>query len=59
MAAFMEFPQDYWQVGIQYYWEMQNWEEKVFVNKLKKIKEDLEDKEDFINEFKAYKLNGG
>lgn len=59
MAAFMEFPQDYWQVGIQYYWEQQNWEEKVFINKLKKIKEDLEDKEEFINEFKAYKLYGG
>lgn len=59
MAAFMEFPQDYWQVGLQYYWEQQNWEEKFFVSKLKKIKEDLEDKEDFINEFKLYKLNGG
>lgn len=59
MAAFMEFPQDYWQVGLQYYWEQQNWEEKIFINKLKKIKEDLEDKEDFINEFKLYKLNGG
>ena len=34
MAAFMDFPQDYWQVGIQYYWEQQEWGEKFFLSKL-------------------------
>jgi CotS family spore coat protein len=55
MAAFMEFPQDYWQVGIQYYWEEQPWGEDFFIKKLKKIYEDLEEKQDFVDEFKAFK----
>lgn len=59
MSAFMEFPQDYWQLGIQYYWEQQPWGEEFFINKLMKIKEDIEDKQDFIKEFSKYKYNGG
>jgi len=35
MAAFMEFPQDYWQRGIQYYWEKKMWGEDFFLRKLK------------------------
>lgn len=57
MAAFMEFPQDYWQVGIQYYWEEQPWGEDFFVKKLKKIYEDREEKQEFIEEFRL--LNYG
>lgn len=52
MAAFMEFPQDYWQVGIQYYWEEQPWGEEFFLKKLKKVYEDSEEKQEFIEEFK-------
>ena len=33
MAAFMEFPQDYWQRGIQYYWEEKTMGEKNFSSK--------------------------
>lgn len=55
MSAFMEFPQDYWQVGIQYYWEKQPWGEDFFVKKLKKIYEDNEEKQDFIDEFRVLK----
>lgn len=55
MAAFMEFPQDYWQVGIQYYWEKQPWEEEFFIKKLKKIYEDKEEKQEFIEEFRLVK----
>lgn len=55
MAAFMEFPQDYWQVGIQYYWEQQPWGEDFFIKKLKKIYEDNEEKQDFIGEFRHIK----
>lgn len=55
IATFMEFPQDYWQLGIQYYWEQQQWGEEFFINKLRKIKEDIEDKAEFIKELKSYK----
>ncbi|WP_050608356.1 CotS family spore coat protein [Clostridium niameyense] len=56
MAAFMEFPQDYWQVGIQYYWEMQPWSNEFFLNKLNKIYEDREEKQEFIEEFRLLKI---
>ncbi|MGM9973142.1 MAG: phosphotransferase, partial [Clostridiaceae bacterium] len=59
MAAFMEFPQDYWQIGIQYYWEQQSYGEEFFVNRLRKVKEDILDKQEFIEEFRLYKLHGG
>lgn len=52
MAAFMEFPQYYWQVGIQYYWEKQPWGEDFFLKKLRKYYEDREEKQEFIEEFR-------
>ena len=58
MASFMEFPQDYWQLGIQYYWEKQNWGEEFFLNKLKKIHNDREEKQEFIEDFMALKYRG-
>lgn len=57
MAAFMEFPQDYWQIGIQYYWEKQPWEEELFLKKIKKTLEDRGEKQDFIDEFRFAKYN--
>lgn len=56
MAAFMEFPQDYWQRGIQYYWEKQPWGEEFFIKKLNLCLEDRDMKQEFINEFKKMKL---
>lgn len=58
MAAFMEFPQDYWQIGIQYYWEKQPYGEDNFTNKLGKILEDTNDKKEFIEEFRYLKYKG-
>jgi len=55
MAAFMEYPQDYWQVGIQYYWEEQPWGEDFFIKKLKKTIEDREEKQEFIEDFRNIK----
>lgn len=55
IAAFLEFPQDFWQVGIQYYWEKQPWGEEFFIKKLQKIIEDREIRQDFIDEFKTLK----
>ena len=54
ISAFMEFPQDFWQIGIQYYWEKQPWGEEFFVKKLEKILEDREDKQNFIDEFRFF-----
>lgn len=55
MAAFMEFPQDFWQIGLQYYIEKQPWEEKFFQKKLLKYLDDRYEKEDFIEEFREFK----
>lgn len=56
MAAFMEFPQDYWQRGIQYYWENQPWGEDFFLKKLNLFINDVEEKQEFIDTFKEYRL---
>jgi len=58
IAAFMEFPQDFWQVGIQYYWEKHPWGEEFFINKLSKILDDREDKQEFVGELRKYKMGG-
>lgn len=57
MAAFMEFPQEYWQTGIQYYWEKKDWGEEFFLKKLEKINEDRMDRQIFIE--KLRKINYG
>ena len=51
----LEFPQDYWQVGIQYYWEGPLKSEDFFIKKLNKINEDNEEKQEFIQEFRDFK----
>ncbi|MCC9293703.1 CotS family spore coat protein [Clostridium sp. MT-14] len=56
MAAFMEFPQNYWQIGIQYYWEEQPWGEEHFIKKLNKIFRDRQDRLEFIEEFQNKKI---
>ncbi|MCB2293140.1 CotS family spore coat protein [Clostridium algoriphilum] len=55
MAAFMEFPQEYWQIGIQYYWEKKNWGEEFFLKKLEKMQEDIVEKQIFIEQFRKIK----
>lgn len=57
MACLMEFPQEFWQLGIQYYWEKQNWGEDFFVNKLNKIIEDRDERQEFIENFKLMSFN--
>lgn len=51
MGGFMQFPQDFWQVGIQYYVEKQPWGEDFFNKKIEKIYLDREGKSSFINKF--------
>ncbi|GAA0770778.1 CotS family spore coat protein [Clostridium subterminale] len=57
MAAFMEFPQDYWQRGIQYYWEKKMWGEDFFLRKLNAYANDREERQEFINSFRQFKLD--
>jgi CotS family spore coat protein len=56
--CFMEFPQDFWQVGLQYYVEKQSWSEEFFVKKLHRITEDSKDRMDYIEEFQLSILEG-
>lgn len=52
MSALIEFPQAYWQLGIQYYWEQQPWEEEFFIRKLIKYSKDREMREEFIKDIR-------
>lgn len=55
MREFIRFPQAFWQIGLQVYWEQQPWGEDFFINKLEKYLDDCEDREKFINSY----FNGG
>lgn len=57
MAAFMEFPQDFWQRGLQYYWEYKPWTEEFYIKKLNDYEEDNKNKQDFIEYFKNLDLS--
>lgn len=48
--CFMEFPQDYWQVGLQYYVEKQPWTDENFLKRLNRVVLDSENRFDFIEE---------
>ena len=56
MSAFIKFPQQFWQVGLQYYWERQPWDEENFMRKLLKYKDDIEEREEFLQEFIGFKV---
>lgn len=58
IGSFIEFPQDFWQLGIQYYWEKQPWGEEFFISKLDKISFDIDEKKEFLKEFRNLKYRG-
>lgn len=49
--GFIEFPQDFWQVGLQYYIEKQKWDENQFNKRLDNFIKDIKDRQQFVNEF--------
>lgn len=57
MIAFMEFPQDFWQRGIQCYWENQPWGEEFFLRKIKLYEEDRLIKQLFLDKVRNYDFN--
>lgn len=52
IREFIGFPQDYWQVGLQYYIEHQPWEEEVFNKRLRRCVEDFDLKYSFLDEMR-------
>ncbi|MGG7142178.1 CotS family spore coat protein [Clostridium nigeriense] len=51
IKGFIMFPQGFWQIGLQYYWEQQPWGEDFLVNKLNKYLKDRENRESFLDNF--------
>lgn len=51
IREFIRFPQTFWQIGLQYYWEQQPWEEKIFIDKIQRYLEDIDDREEFLDEY--------
>ena len=51
IREFIRFPQVFWQIGLQVYWEQQPWGEDFFKNKLEKYLDDREEREEFINSY--------
>ena len=51
IREFIRFPQCFWQLGIQVYWEQQPWGEEFFINKLEKYLDDIKDREEFIDTY--------
>ena len=48
LMSFILFPNDFWQVGVQYYTENINWKEEKFLRRLSRIENDRDDRCDFI-----------
>lgn len=51
MKGFIRFPQAFWQIGLQRYWEQQPWQDEVFLSKISKYENDIYNREKFIENF--------
>ncbi|MFZ5351217.1 MAG: CotS family spore coat protein [Bacillota bacterium] len=51
MKAFITFPQDFWQVGLQYYVEKQPWTMDYFLMRLTRVVDDKLMRQSFLDEF--------
>lgn len=51
IKAFMTFPQDFWQIGLQYYVEKQPWTMVYFLTRLNRIVDDKDIREKFLEDF--------
>ncbi|MGL4849241.1 MAG: CotS family spore coat protein [Clostridium sp.] len=49
MREFLSFPQEFWQIGLQVYWEMRPWGEDFMLKKLEKYFSTLEMKKEIIS----------
>ena len=51
IKGFIRFPQGFWQIGLQYYWEQQPWGEDFLLNKINKYLKDRNEREKFVDNF--------
>lgn len=51
MREFIRFPQAFWQIGLQAYWELQPWDDDVFMSRLSKYLIDRKAREEFIDDY--------
>lgn len=51
MKSFIRFPQEFWQRGLQCYWEQQPWGDEFLGNKILKYLDDADEREAFLEEF--------
>ncbi len=51
IKAFMTFPQDFWQVGLQYYVENQPWTMEFFMMRLNRVVDDRDKRDQFLSGF--------
>lgn len=51
IKGFIRFPQGFWQIGLQCYWEQQPWGEEFLVNKINKYLRDRNEREKFVDNF--------
>lgn len=56
--VFLRWPQDFWQVGLQYYVEHQPWPMKRFTGILRKRTSHLEEREAFLERFRREYVSG-
>lgn len=58
LYAFLCFPEDFYSISKDYYTRRKDWEEEVFLDRLNKKISFMEDREEFLNEFKNYVTKG-
>ena len=51
IIAFIRFPQTFWQIGLQCYWEQQPWGEEFLTRRLNKYLDDRKQRENFLDNF--------
>lgn len=51
MKSFIRFPQEFWQRGLQCYWEQQPWGDEFLENKILKYLDDINEREYFLEDF--------
>ena len=51
IREFIRFPQEFWKIGLQKYWEQRNWSEKKYYNRLWDYLDDRDKRRSYLNNF--------
>lgn len=49
IKGFIRFPQSFWQIGLQYYWEQLPWNEDKFISRLQRYLKDVKYRNEFLD----------